>query len=163
MNTIVKYINILPFLLLALLSCEENKTTHPSAKGGEHIWADTIIYEVLISNPDVLNEWETTKIKKVRQKELVDDLFEMIYQGKKKAFDYYTNKALTIADIQELEEEDRFSRDRVGKLQFTETWRYDESTEKFNKDVHSILLAYELYDNSNELRGYKAAFYLKDF
>ncbi|WP_282037687.1 hypothetical protein [Saccharicrinis aurantiacus] len=127
------------------------------------VWADTIIYEVLLTNPDELNEWETTKLQGVNSKKIVDDLFKMVYDGEKKAYNYYTNEELSIKQVEEIERRDDYSRDKLGKLQFTETWNMDIANKKMHKEVLSILLAYELYNDSNELRGYKAAFYLKDF
>jgi len=127
------------------------------------VWADTIIYEVLLTNPDELNEWETTKLQGVNSKKIVDDLFKMVYDGEKKAYNYYTNEELSIKQVEEIERRDDYSRDKLGKLQFTETWEMDLANKKMDKKVLSILLAYELYNDSNELRGYKAAFYLKDF
>lgn len=160
MKPAFKFFGIFAVLLLCLLGCEGKKSEVSSTDLKTTVWADTIIYDVLISNPDPLDEWATTKVKDVRHKKMVDDLFDMIYSGKKKAYHYYTNKELTIADIKEMEADERFTRDRVGKLQFTETWRYDHNNDELKKQIHSILLAYELYNDSNQIRGYKAAFYL---
>ncbi|SMO86426.1 hypothetical protein SAMN06265379_110138 [Saccharicrinis carchari] len=148
-------------LLLCLLGCEDKKQEVSSGDMNSTAWADTIIYEVLISNPNPLDEWATTKVKDVQHKKMVDDLFDMIYSGKKKAYHYYTNKALSIEDIKAMEADERYTRNRIGKLQFTETWRYNKNNLILKKQIHSILLAYELYNEANELRGYKAAFYIK--
>lgn len=153
-------------LILAISSCNQQASFNSDEiLLPEHnvIWADTIIYEVLLTNPDALNEWETTKLKGVKSNKVVDDLFKMVYDGDKKAYNYYTNEELSIKQVEEIEQRDDYSRDRVGKLQFTETWNMDIANHKMHKKVLSILLAYELYNDSNKLRGYKAAFYLKDF
>ncbi len=163
MKTIFNYLVFFTISFLGLIGCGDSNKVHHSSGENLEIWADTIIYEVLISNPDTLNKWETAKLKNVRHRKLVDDLFEMIYTGKKKAYDYYTHQALSIDEIKDLEADDRFSREKVGKLQFTETWIYNKSIQKLNKNTHAILLAYELYDDSDNLRGYKAAFFVKDF
>lgn len=161
MKTAFGIFGILAVLLLCLPGCEDNKSGLSKGDANTTVWADTIIYDVLISNPDTLDEWGTTKVKDVRHKKIVDDLYAMIYSGEKKAYDYYTNKELTIAQIKEIEADERFPRNRVGKLQFTETWRYNNNNDELKKQIHSILLAYELYNDSNYLRGYKAAFYIK--
>ncbi len=161
MKTAFGILGILAVLLLCLPGCEDNKSGKTKVDANSTVWADTIIYDVLISNPDSVDEWATTKVKDVRHKKMVDDLYDLVYSGKKKAYHYYTNKELSIADIKEMEADERFTRDRVGKLQFTETWRYDKNTTELKKQIHSILLAYELYNDSNQLRGYKAAFYIK--
>jgi hypothetical protein len=158
---------ILLITILITNACQENEkqaTSFPVNNWNEaSFWADTIIYEVLIQNPDTLNNWENTKLKRVKTQKIVDDLFELIYNKEKVAYNYYTHKPMSINQIKKLEEDDEFSRKRVGKLQFTETWKYNKNTGKVQKKIHHILLAYEIYDSSNNLRGYKAAFYLKDF
>lgn len=166
MNVLQKIISVGVFALLAMYSCtEQTGSIEQVDRFPEHYntWADTIVYEVLITNPDSLNEWESTKLKDVNAKRVVDDIFTMIYNGEKKAYNYYSNESLSIKDIEDIEARDDFSRDKVGKLQFTEIWKMDIANHKMDKKVLSILLAYELYNDSNKLRGYKAAFYLKDF
>ncbi len=164
MRKIIKPITILVLLVISIAGCIEKRDSSINDDLDElYVWADTIVYEVLIHNPDTLNNWESEKIKHVRQKQIVDQLFEMIYSGKKKPYHYYNNKRLSINEVKELEATDEFDRNKVGKLQFRETWCYDRNSQKLKKEVHSILLAYELYNESGDLRGYKAAFYLKDF
>lgn len=163
MKTALGFLGIFVVLLLFLLGCKDSKTGKTKVDANSTVWADTIIYDVLISNPDSLDEWARTKVKNVRHEKMVDDLFELVYSGKSKAYHYYTNKELSIADIKEMEADERFPRNRVGKLQFTETWLYDKNTTELKKQIHSILLAYELYNDLNRLRGYKAAFYIKSY
>jgi hypothetical protein len=152
------------FIANACQDHEKQVTSLPVKNWNEaSFWADTIIYEVLIQNPDTLNDWENTKVKRVKAQKIVNDLFELIYSKKKVAYNYYTHKPISIKKIKKLEEDEEFLRERVGKLQFTESWKYDKNTGQVQKKIHNILLAYEIYDSSNNLRGYKAAFYLKDF
>ncbi|GAF05497.1 hypothetical protein [Saccharicrinis fermentans] len=82
--------------------------------------------------------------------------------AKKKASDYYTHQPLSIDEVKAIEADQRFNRKKVGKLQFTETWYFDKKNQKWIKNIHSVLLAYELYDDTNNLRGYKAAFVIED-
>ncbi len=157
--------SIIVFIIF-LDSCNQKKTNERIVQNDfncTQIWADTIIYEVLINNPDTINKWENRKVKSVRKKKIVDDLFSMVYNGTKIPYHYYTKKPLSIEDIKELESEEEFSRDKVGKLQFTECWKYDSINNRMQKVVLNILLTYEKYGSSGNLRGYKAAFYLKDF
>ncbi len=125
------------------------------------LWADTIIYDVLIVNPDSTDDWQEQKLKYLNQKKLVDDLFESIYSGQKKAYNYYTNSEYSIQDIKEFEKD--YSRGDIGKIQFSESWLYDKKSGKYIKQVYSILVAYTLYDSSNNIRGYKAGFYIKNY
>lgn len=151
--------------VLVIASCDNKETTSNKDLGNSTMttWADTIIYEVMIHNSDTLDQWESTKIKNVHTKQIVDDCFNMIYSGNKKAYDYYTHEPISINEVKELEARNDFSRDKIGKLQFTETWRYNNSLNQLQKQVHNILIAYEVYDDQGNLRGYKAAFYLKEF
>ncbi|MCW3804225.1 hypothetical protein [Plebeiibacterium marinum] len=160
--------SILPAILMFLLisvSCQDNnsnntdKENNPVKKNLE-LWADTIIYDVLIQNPDPTDEWQDQKIKHVNHKKLVDDIFSSIYTEKKIAYDYYSNQPYTIDEIREFEE--GYPRTDIGKLQFEECWKYDQNTGNIEKQVYSILVAYTLYDSSQNIRGYKAGFYLKN-
>jgi len=163
MNAAIKLMIPFVFALICLVGCENKEASTHISNNQLKVWADTITYDVLIHNPDSLNNWESNKVKHVKQKELVNDLFELIYSGKKKAYHYYTNEKLSTSDIKELEQDPRFDRDKVGKLQFKETWLFSQNYSDIHKEIHEILLAYEIYDDSGNLRGYKAAFYLKDF
>ncbi|GAF05496.1 hypothetical protein [Saccharicrinis fermentans] len=71
-------------LLLSMVGCHDRQHALPSSNDQMELWADTIIYEVLVSNPDPSNEWETAKVKNVKQRQIIDDLFAMVYNGKKK-------------------------------------------------------------------------------
>jgi len=151
-------------ICLTLISCNNKETVIRHQDFGDlEIWADTITYEVLIQNPDSLNTWETEKLKHVNNKKIVDDLFGLIYTGKKKAYNYYTNDPFSIDEIKEMETDKFPNRNHCGKLQFTETWAFSEDSARLVKKIQQILVAYEVYNDSNKLRGYKAAFYLKDF
>ncbi|MCW3788381.1 hypothetical protein [Plebeiibacterium sediminum] len=158
---------ILPTILLIIftaIACNHNTEkqivyTAPSSNNLE-LWADTIIYDVLISNPDSTDDWQEQKLKHLDHKKIVDDLFESIYSGQKKAYNYYTNSEYSIEDIKEFEED--YPRSNIGKLQFSESWLYDKTLGKHIKQVHSILVAYTLYDSSNNIRGYKAGFFIKN-
>ncbi len=159
--------SILPATLLILLfifSCQNKKNdniisqNNPSKK--MELWADTIIYDVLVQNPDSTDEWQYQKIKNLNHKKLVDDIFNSIYSGKKPAFNYYTNQPYSIDDIRAFEES--YSRKDIGKLQFEECWKYDHCTGHIEKQIFSILVAYTLYDSTGNIRGYKAGFYIKN-
>jgi len=163
MRNIFLSFSFVTILLLCMMSCHDRQQALPSSNDQLTLWADTIIYEVLVSNPDSLDEWETAKLKNVKQSQIIDDLFAMVYSGEKKAYDYYTHRPLSTDEVKAIEEDQRFSRKKVGKLQFTETWYFDKKNQKWIKKIHSVLLAYELYDDSNNLRGYKAAFVIEDF
>ena len=123
--------------------------------------ADTIIYSVVIKNPDPLDEWTDKCLSQLKRPQFVDRLFDAVYSHKARAYSYSTHKPLSVSDIKEIENSEEFSRDKVAKLQFWETWHFDEQTQAMHKKVQAILLAYEILSEEGELRGYKAAFYIK--
>ncbi len=154
------------YSIFLVQSCKHNEqkfaTNNQSAQYDKNyeIWADTIIYDVVIHNTDSTDEWQSHKIKDLNRKKMIDDIFSSVYSGQKKAYNYYTNKAMDIDDIKILEENNK--RENVGKVQFSETWYYNAKTGAMEKKIYNILIAYELYNSNNELRGYKAAFYVKN-
>ncbi len=161
-NTI--WLLFLSCFTIFLFSCQpktnKDYTQQASDDKDYEVWADTIIYEVLIHNPDSLDEWQSHKIKYLNHKKMVNDIFNSVYAGKKTAYNYYTNEAMSIEDVNQLEE--TYKRTDIGKLQFSEIWLYNQKNAHLKKEIHSILVAYTLYDSSNKIRGYKAAFYLKN-
>ncbi len=153
------------FFIFIAVACNHKtekqiKYTTPNYDNLE-LWADTIVYDVLIMNPDSTDDWQEQKLKYLNHEKLVNDVFESIYSGQKKAYNYYTNSEYSIQDIKEFEKE--YSRSDIGKIQFTESWLYDKKSGTHIKQVHSILIAYTLYDSSNNIRGYKAGFYIKNY
>ncbi|WP_430813584.1 hypothetical protein [Carboxylicivirga sp. RSCT41] len=123
--------------------------------------ADTIIYPVVIKNPDSLDLWTEQCLSQLERRQFVDQLFDAVYNHKAKAFSYFDHEELSTSDIKAIEKQEDFSRDKVAKLQFWETWHFDEQQLVMTKKVHAVLLAYEFLTEDGELRGYKAAFYVK--
>ncbi|MCT4590806.1 MAG: hypothetical protein N4A71_23485 [Carboxylicivirga sp.] len=148
---------------IALQACQQRNTnstaTHTEISGA--CVADTIIYPVLIKNADPYDTWTEQCLSRLERDKLVNQLFNAVYKHKAKAYNYTTNEELSIADIKEIEEQDDFSRDKVAKVQFWESWHFDEEQLIMTKKVQAILLAYEYLSEEGELRGYKAAFYIK--
>ena len=123
--------------------------------------ADTIIYPVIIKNPDSTDLWTGDCLQPLNRTKLTNMVFEAIYKNKAQAYSYFENKPLSIDYIKELEQQENYSRDKVGKLQFWESWYFDEKQQVFTKKVHKILVAYEAIAEDGEIRGYRAAFYIK--
>jgi len=125
------------------------------------LMADSITYTVVVKNRDSLDTWADQRLRGLNHKKLVDDLFDAVYEHKATPYDYYTQHPLSINDIKKLESQEDFSRDRVGQLQFCEGWYLNAETQQMYKQIHSVLIAYEFFSSDGELRGYKAAFYIK--
>ncbi len=124
--------------------------------------ADTIINNVVIMNPDN-DEWTEYCLRNLDKKTLVNEIFKSVYAGELIPYEFFNNEVLSIEDIKALENDSTFSRDKIAKVQFEEAWYYDSVNQKMVKKVHSIMLAYEIYNSLGEIKGYKPAFkvYLK--
>ena len=151
------------FITVIIISCSqssENTTANsPSSIPGVML-ADTISYPVVIKNPDSTDTWTDDCLQPLHRAKLADMVFDAIYNNKVQAYSYLDNKPLSISYIKELEQQDAYSRDKVGKLQFWESWYFDEKKQVFTKRVHRILVAYEALTESGRLRNYRAAFYI---
>lgn len=123
--------------------------------------ADTISYPVVIKNPDSTDTWTDDCLQPLDRIKLTDMVFEAIYNNRAQAYSYLDNKPLSINYIKELEQQKNYSRDKIAKLQFWESWYFDEKQQIFTKKVHKVLVAYEALTEDGELRNYRAAFYIK--
>ena len=120
--------------------------------------ASDIVYDVIIKNANPYDTWTTECLKGLDRKTLIDDLFRAIYEGKLTAVDFDTDRELSPEKIRELEKEIKKVRSRIAKVQFTENWYFDTLTLSMHKEVRSIVLGYEVYDEQGEVRGYKPVF-----
>ena len=153
--------------LLALAGCNNNKT-HESPNQNisvvdsftGQLIADTVIYDVIIHNTNPDDQWAQQCLQYVNQKMLIDSLFNLVYSGEIIAYDFFEKKPLSIREVKKLESVEGFSRDNIGKIQFTERWFFDSSTLNFQKQVISIVLGYDLFDPDGNLRGHKPVFKL---
>ncbi|MBN1596763.1 MAG: hypothetical protein JW894_00570 [Bacteroidales bacterium] len=154
------------FLLLISISCKHTnkKITDAIIIKQDSIYgeliADTIIYDVVIRNPDQDDLWETERLKLLQHSRLVDSLFKMVYEEKVTAYDFFTNKVMKVMDVKKMEQEEGFTRDKIGKIQFTERWYFSSTNGLFQKEVISVVLGYEVEDDNGFIRGYKPVFKL---
>jgi hypothetical protein len=121
-------------------------------------YADTIVCDMVVKNPDKEDIWMEECLSRLNRKALIDSIFEDVYSGKLSAYDFNTHKLLTKKAIKKLEELPGYSRDIVGKFQFREAWFYDKQQHSFIKKVHSIIFGYETYGDSGFVKGYKPLF-----
>jgi len=166
MNCKLRIERILQILLLAVLisHCTQPAGTLNNSKQNKIpgvMLADTIIYTVVIKNPDSTDTWTDDCLRPLNRAKLADMVFDAVYNNKAQAYSYLDDKPLSINYIKELEQQENYHRDKVGKLQFWESWYFDEKQQVFTKKVHKILIAYEALTESGELRNYRAAFYIK--
>jgi len=157
----------LTFLLIItaflLAGCNRNKEnpgllekTKVFASG--FLLADTIIYDVIIKSTDPYDPWMNQSLGKLKHKNLIDSIFDMVYAKELIAYDYFTNKEMSLKDIRDIENEEDFNRQTIGKIQFAEAWYFNRDEGRFIKEIISVTLGHEIYEDSGELRGYRPIF-----
>ncbi len=132
---------------------------HDSSYG--NVIADTIIYDVVIKNPNPEDTWTDECLKNLQHSSLMDSLFTLVYSQQAVAYDFFTKEPLKVKDIKRLEKEESFNRNNIGKIQFTEKWYFDASSQQLQKEVISIVLGYELVNDEGMVYGYKPVFQLQ--
>lgn len=129
----------------------------PKTESG-FIIADTIIYDVIIKNPNSDDKWTDECLKNLKKKQFIDQLFESVYNESNIAYDLSSNKIILPAELKSLEKKQEIDRDKIGKIQFAESWLYNDSLMIMSKKVISVSLGIEVFDERGELLGYKHAF-----
>lgn len=159
-----KYIIIFAiFSLQSMISCQDSKSPLHKApkdtlKSSYQIISDSISYGVVIKSRDTTDTWQKKWLKSLDKQFLIERIFEAVYAKELQPYDYFTDEQLSVRDIKKLEQKKEFSRDRIGKIQFEETWSFDSKNLRMVKAVKSIMLAYEVYREDSTFRGYKPAF-----
>jgi hypothetical protein len=148
-------------LLLIIAACKPDQTSPVDSKlplaevtGGE-LMADTIIYDVIIKNINPEDNWAETSLQYLQHDKLVDSLLNLVYHGEASAYDYFNNTRITPDELKQMEEDNTFSREGIGKIQFTERWFLDNRNSTLHKEVLSLVLGDENYTETGEFRGYK--------
>ncbi len=155
------FITLIVIIVIGGCCNQSNKKSDKDLMTSEFLIADTITYPIRIKNLNPEDSWATERLKDLNCTKMVDDIFNSVLSGKTIAYHYLTHKPFTVSDIQELESNDKFSRDKVVELEFKEQWWMDANRSLFKKEIISILVAYELTDEENQFMGLKAAFYIK--
>ena len=158
-------------LLLVALSCHRHPDNPPDNANLPEIVdttatftatagrvADSIVYDVVIKNANPYDTWTTECLSGLDRSTFVDELFRAIYEGKLTAIDFDTEEKLPPEKVRKLEKEIKKVRSRIAKIQFTEDWYFDTLSLTMQKDVRSIVLGYEVYDDQGAVRGYKPVF-----
>ncbi len=120
--------------------------------------ADTIVYDVLISNPNPEDTWTEECLDNLDRTLFVEQIFEGIYNGELQPYDYYEDKPMRPAKIKRMEKNQELLRAHIGKVQFTERWYYDPVNLTMKKEVISMVLGEQLLNSEGEVRGYKPIF-----
>ncbi len=125
------------------------------------IISDPITYEVVVKNHKIDDDWEEERLAKTDIKPLANAIFQAVYKGRLKAYDYFEEtREMPISEIKALEKE--FNRKDIGNIMFEEKWYFNEKTMTLTKKVTGLTFGYELRDpQTKDFQGFKAAFKVK--
>ena len=124
-------------------------------------YADTIVCDMVVKNPNKEDVWTEKCLSQLKRDALTDSIFDDVYKGKLIAYDYETQKELSIDEVKKIENKEGYKRRIVAKYQFQEAWYYDKQNHTFIKKVYSIIFGYEIYDETGFVKGYKPLFKVK--
>ncbi len=147
------------FASLVLSSCESSgnqNTNSISPNEGETI-AKPITYEVLIKNPDYEDDWQAKCLENTNVRAMSKDIIKAVTSGKLKAYDYYDNHLLSKSEIKAILKKNG-NQNNIGNIQFKEEWYWDKNKLQLQKKVKSLMFGYEISDENNKVRGYRASF-----
>jgi hypothetical protein len=153
------------WLVIPFTACHKHPAEKPSSvsvtssaiPSGIEV-ADTIIYQVVISNPNPEDEWTTRCLKGLNRKSLVDSIFNMVYEGKLTAVNHDTHEKITIKQLKDIEKAEGFTRDKIGMIQFTEAWYLDPAIRAMTKKVLAMDLGYDYHPGDGDMVVYKSLF-----
>ena len=120
-----------------------------------------IIYDTYVINRDSTDSWGNECLSEFSRKKLIDKVFEAVSDGKVTPYDYFTGEKIAPKQIQTMETANVFSRKNISKIQFEENWIWDDEKNVMLKQVISMTIAYEVFDNEGKSRGQKPIFKLK--
>ena len=161
MRDLIRNWSVLMILTLTITGCK-TKTPVEKVYVGTHEFtgnmvADTIIYNVVVKNPDLNDQWTSHCLKGTHRMALIDSVFAMLYNNRITAYDYDTGDKLTPKEVQKRENKE-FKRKDIGQIQFAERWFFDSKSSTMQKQVIYMILGYEWFNSDGSLIGYKPVF-----
>ncbi|HZK93367.1 MAG TPA: hypothetical protein VFC67_04105 [Prolixibacteraceae bacterium] len=155
-GTILKYCILFLIIILVGACHSPGKDKLQSGKS-----FGKIIYDTYVINRDSTDSWGDECLSKFSRKKLVDKIFTAVFDGKVTPYDYFTGEKISPEQIRKMETERQFSRENISKIQFEEQWIWDDEKNELLKQVISMTIAYEVFDNIGKSRGQKSIFKLK--
>ncbi len=144
-------------LLLIILAGACNQPDEGKSPQGTNY--GKIIYDTAIINRDSTDSWAAESLSGLDRKALIDKILKAVYDGKITPYDYFSGEKMSVRQIKKLETTE-FSREDISKIKFEERWIWDEEKAEMQKQLISLTLAYDVYDNSGNSRGQKPIFKL---
>ncbi len=148
----VKFVIISLFLLMACGQTNAPKTDYKANSLG------TITYDIPISNNNPEDTWAEECIAGFDRKDFLDKYFEAVYQHKITVVDYFTGEKIDADKIQEMEKNGEIVREKIVRVRFEEEWYWNDKSNQVEKRIKSVTMAYEVFNNLGESRGYKPIF-----
>lgn len=155
-GTILKHCTLFVVIILVGACHSPNKD---KLQSGESF--GKIIYDTYVINRDSTDSWGDECLSNFSRKKLVDKIFTAVFDGKVTPYDYFTGEKISPEQIRKMETERLFSRENISKIQFEEKWIWDDEKNEMVKQVISMTIAYEVFDNIGKSRGQKPIFKLK--
>jgi hypothetical protein len=155
----------LAVVTLAFFSCKNDKKLTTGVSDNVNlkdltVLTDSVVYGIITHATENIDPYENEEFKSFLQDKLIGAIFEQLYAGKLKAYDFFSNKELSIEEIRNIEKKEGFSRAKVGKVQFNEQWYFDNKG-VLTKRVNSMTFGVESYSNQGNFTGYNALFKIK--
>ncbi len=148
-----------------ILSCKGDANSpgmdRPSTDQAAVRVAEGIVYDVEIINPNKDDPWMDETLAGLEREELINHIFNGIYDNSLEAFDIFEESRISARKIRSMEENGEFSREEIGKIQFTEAWYYDTLNHSMSKRVVEISLGLQNFGQDGYLRGYYPLFKVK--
>jgi hypothetical protein len=147
---------ILIIVVIIVVACHSSDTgkLHSGEGFGK------IIYDTSIANHDSTDTWADECLSDFKRKELIEKIFEEVYNGKIIPYDYFTAEKISPDKIKTMEAGKVFSRKDISKIRFEEKWIWNDEKVEMQKQVISITISYDVFDNVGKLRGQKPIFKL---
>ena len=119
-----------------------------------------IIYETSMINRDSTDTWATECLSEFDRKAFIDKIFKAVIDGKIAPVDYFTGEKISPDKIQKMEADGEFSRTNINKIRFEERWIWNDEKVEMQKQLISIVISYDVFDNAGKVRGQKPIFKL---
>jgi len=152
----------MPVMVLLLFSCTRQKEGEDlkgsGVQSGSLQLAEQIIYDVIIKNPDPQDEWTEKCLGGLKREEMVNFIFDGLYENRFKAYDIFNDKHLPAQTIKKMEKDGEFTRDQVSKIQFVEDWYVDPGSNTWSKRVTEVRLGLEHVDGFGMHMGHNPLF-----
>ncbi len=119
-----------------------------------------ISYDMFITNRDSTDSWEVERLSGFKREEFIERVFDEVYKGKATPVDFFTGEIIPVSKLKQMETDGGFSRKNISKIQFEEQWLWDKEETKMAKNIISVTMSYEVYDQAGKSRGHKPIFKL---